>query len=786
LKKLGNGHFCSEAHRLAFSKEQEDAALARLIEEQYPQPVKAKKAVKQEEETQPNPVVGVAGLVEFNPPPVEWSWRGLRKDEITLIPPDFGRILPRFEHKRLAALPTGGAQLRRSGSGNKRAWPAKPSFSPLEEPVFAAKAALPVCAAVTDSNYRIPTAAPVAYSPVIGPLQAKPRRSPVAAMRIPSAAFPAVLPRPRIAISANVLFSTEEPPLNLTKLYPLGTSLSGMAAISAKIMAEPLPERRELELPRPRVMTVTVAQPSLIRVTLNSLAAGEGCAFVVPPAAIPITAKALRPRTPLQLGTKVAFGGRLPVQTPIAKIAERLMATRLETVAVPSAPVHPHCVPLPVLDFNPPKALALTLSISPKSGGDPRRWARSIATGPLPERDIPLAHRKSPLSPSCDWVPRIAPPQPLAVDFAPHNVALRALGHLTALDPAELIVAISVAPLRLDGSPGLKPGRRMFPLILGSLVAGKQSEVPLGSCQPVEEQGSWVTPTSHLIPRTPELAPPEFDANGLAHVLGAKFRRLTNRIPKVPTWTVAAFAGAILAFGMLPGLISTASGVPSVAKSADVSAFSTTLASLQKNILKRAAISLTDDFRNGLSDWEGEGDWAQKWAYDASGFVRTGPLALFTPSLGLTDYRMEFLGKIDQKSMGWVVRAADRNNYQAVKLDIAYPEPVPEVMLQRWVVIGGVKGPVKQIRLPLPVRLDTMYRVSMEVKGKDFALTIQDKVIDSWSESRLSKGGIGFFSAKGERARLAWVGIWHQYDTLGRLCALIAPPVYGPSADAKE
>ena len=38
----------------------------------------------------------------------------------------------------------------------------------------------------------------------------------------------------------------------------------------------------------------------------------------------------------------------------------------------------------------------------------------------------------------------------------------------------------------------------------------------------------------------------------------------------------------------------------------------------------------------------------------------------------------------------------------------------------------------------------------MDVQGDEFALTVQGQVIDAWSEPRLPRGGIGFFSAHGE------------------------------------
>ncbi len=195
----------------------------------------------------------------------------------------------------------------------------------------------------------------------------------------------------------------------------------------------------------------------------------------------------------------------------------------------------------------------------------------------------------------------------------------------------------------------------------------------------------------------------------------------------------------------------------------------------QKRIGERAAVAYTDDFRNGLAEWEGAGDWARSWSYDASGFVRTGGLALLAPSRDLTDYRMEFLGQIERRSMGWVVRAADLRNYYALKLTIVADGPVPEVALIRYPVINGVAGAASQQLLPISVRGDTVYRVQTEVRDDYYAVTVQGKVVDSWTDARLKRGSIGLFSGKGELARVRWIGVWHQYDTWGRLCALLAP-----------
>ena len=244
-----------------------------------------------------------------------------------------------------------------------------------------------------------------------------------------------------------------------------------------------------------------------------------------------------------------------------------------------------------------------------------------------------------------------------------------------------------------------------------------------------------------------------------------------HRVPASPK-RAAALMIVLLALVMLWSRLSPPAE-PGSAGSGSVLA--STWNSLQQGILRRAAVALTDDFRLGLSDWEGQDDWASEWSYDKAGFLRTGSLALYSPSLSLTDYRMEFLGQVEKKSLAWVYRAVDHKNYYAAKIQVVKPGPLPVVTVVRYAVINGKADKPVETPLRQSVRNDTLYRVAMDVRGDNFALVVQDQLVDTWTDSRLRAGGVGFFSPKGERARLRWVGVWHQYDTLGRLCAYLAP-----------
>jgi hypothetical protein len=192
-------------------------------------------------------------------------------------------------------------------------------------------------------------------------------------------------------------------------------------------------------------------------------------------------------------------------------------------------------------------------------------------------------------------------------------------------------------------------------------------------------------------------------------------------------------------------------------------------------ISHRAAIAFNDDFRSGLDNWESRSNLTSSWSYDTVGFVQPGPLALYKPTLELKDYRFEFLGEIEHKALGCAFRAQDLDNYYALKFTEVKSGPLPSVRLVRYAVINGKEGPHTEKQLPLTVHADTMYRVAVETRGNDFIITAQGEMVDFFSDGRLPKGGVGFFSGRGEKARLRWVSVSHQYDTLGRLCAFLVP-----------
>jgi hypothetical protein len=222
----------------------------------------------------------------------------------------------------------------------------------------------------------------------------------------------------------------------------------------------------------------------------------------------------------------------------------------------------------------------------------------------------------------------------------------------------------------------------------------------------------------------------------------------------------ALFLGAVLWFGM------ASKGVRSTIKVDG--------RWVKDAIARRAPLVIDDNFRSGLNLWDGRRNWAKSWSYSADGFMRTGQLALYRPTLKLDNYRLEFFAQIESKSLGWVFRAKDEQNYYAMKLSVTEPGPRPLVSVVRYPVLNGKKGKRVQIPLPIMMHNNTPYHVALDVKGTSFRAFIEDQEVDSWNDDRLRAGGVGFFSETGEHARLYWVKVSKNTDWLGRLCGMIA------------
>jgi hypothetical protein len=191
-------------------------------------------------------------------------------------------------------------------------------------------------------------------------------------------------------------------------------------------------------------------------------------------------------------------------------------------------------------------------------------------------------------------------------------------------------------------------------------------------------------------------------------------------------------------------------------------------------IRQRAAVEIHDDFRSGLSQWAGGPDWAKSWSYDGTGFARPGRLALLSSSLPLDDYRLDFTAQIERKAVAWVFRAADRNNYYATKLVESKRGAAMVFSIVRYAVVDGSERFKTELPLPVTPSARTLLHVRQEIRGAQFTTYLDGGIIDTWSDSSLTRGGVGFFADPGESAYIRSIEVAQNDDNMGRLCSHLA------------
>jgi hypothetical protein len=155
----------------------------------------------------------------------------------------------------------------------------------------------------------------------------------------------------------------------------------------------------------------------------------------------------------------------------------------------------------------------------------------------------------------------------------------------------------------------------------------------------------------------------------------------------------------------------------------------------------------------------GEGGWVEGWGGDPSGMHGGRQITIYRPSLKLSDYRLEFQGTIDSKSLGWVFRAADPSNYYAMKLMLVSTASPAKVALFKYLVANGRQTQVGRVPIDLPVQLDAVFDIRVDVRGPQFTTYIEGQQVDSWTDDQLKIGGAGFLNEREERGKVKSVSI---------------------------
>ena len=208
------------------------------------------------------------------------------------------------------------------------------------------------------------------------------------------------------------------------------------------------------------------------------------------------------------------------------------------------------------------------------------------------------------------------------------------------------------------------------------------------------------------------------------------------------------------------------------------------MARLRQALSKRAAATVTDSFGNGMEAWGTPAKaWAPGWSRHSEGYVQPGQLAFFRPSLNYADYRLEFFGQIDNKSMGWTVRSKDPKNYYAMKFSVVAPGLRPIIAMVHYSVVDGKKSRATSTPLNVMVHNNTPMQVAVDVKGSRMVTSIDGQEVDTWIDDTIPSGGVGFFADAGEKSRLYWMKVSKNEDFLGRVCAYLSSAL-GSGANA--
>jgi len=227
--------------------------------------------------------------------------------------------------------------------------------------------------------------------------------------------------------------------------------------------------------------------------------------------------------------------------------------------------------------------------------------------------------------------------------------------------------------------------------------------------------------------------------------------------------TMTVLGASVLALLALSYMEQSAPRQVATSGQGDAPGFSETLGRLLAQIpTPTASLHMNEDFQYGIGKWKdaaGDTHWGSPdWSW-VSGAIQPGRLRIWSDTAKLRDYRLEFEGRIERGSMAWAFRAADGGNYYASKLALGGTGRNGKAEIIRFAVVGGKES--RRLSLPVPVALekDVFYHVSVKVKGDHFVTLLDGQVIDTWQDSRLRAGGVGFFGERGELASIRSVSL---------------------------
>jgi hypothetical protein len=459
-------------------------------------------------------------------------------------------------------------------------------------------------------------------------------------------------------------------------------------------------------------------------------------------------------------------------------------STALESKASPAEPTPrsaSELVAMPVKSFAPPKPAPSVAAKALLSDGHPlfpRLKALPLRPkiAPAPRQAGQQQKTDAPQTPAAPEPAVKAPQSKRAGAPSKMQVAQKPAPPNRASKPVQTSDTEKPAPVAQEKEPAQTVGTAKF----NEASSQKQSEAAKPAIRPVNEEqiakpipvrSAPAAPPSSSVSSTktnpaaalptgspsktapvPEAPKPKDLAAGASKAVPAAFADATP-IPVPSVDTVPNF-GAVVNTSMF-GSMKVKLGIAALAVVVATGAYF----GIAGKSGKPAAGAAKSSDGVGPSIMIGEGGWVEGWAGDPIGLHGGRQITIYRPSLKLTDYRFDFQGQIDTSSIGWIFRAADPQNYYAMKLQLVSPELPLTVVLYKYIVLKGRQVQVGRVPIDVPVKNDTVFSIRVDVRGPKFNTFVQGQAVDFWTDDQLRSGGVGFLNERSERGKIKSVSL---------------------------
>jgi len=188
-----------------------------------------------------------------------------------------------------------------------------------------------------------------------------------------------------------------------------------------------------------------------------------------------------------------------------------------------------------------------------------------------------------------------------------------------------------------------------------------------------------------------------------------------------------------------------------------------------------APVTLHHDFNSGLGDWDTlalhNNIDDPRNTLTSPDIPKVGTLRLWSKSVALQNYEMEFQGQVEKRSLSWAVRASDQNNYYGTKLMITRPGVSPNASIIHFTIMNGHEVDSHTEAAQVTLEKGKNYRVRVSAEDNHFNTYLDGQLIGHWSNEKLHRGGVGFFVDDQDPQQVAWVSVSERDSFLGRMLA---------------